>query len=132
MIISQSLECALIRTLRKLRSSPNLQDKEIIGLFVNFLYLEHSPAKKRFLTAAFYIRRIDGILTIGCKNQPYGMDKHIFLVKEELEKMEPADFYLLYLKSSFEDPKEGYYDRLKEVYNVEPESFVSKFIAARI
>lgn len=101
------LERALIRTYRKIRVNPKLLNSEIAGLFVNFYYAEcgiHGGLDTR----GFTIVRHDDIICIvmSTRSTWYEVSNTVY---EELKNLTPADYYALYLRSSWEDPNNECY-----------------------
>lgn len=114
------IEKAILNTYRKIREWESKQKhystREFIGLFVNYYNLEiatHSLVN----TSLFNVYRnqsLDNIMTIRINNIntyiPSGDIKSSTLfIKDQLDSITDYDFYLLWMRSVFDDPKNDKY-----------------------
>jgi len=107
--MEQKLEKALIRTYRKLKESPNVKGSELIGLFINFYYSE-SNFHSGLFSNDFYAMRDSNldIEIIYCGTSHYRTPLYTQL-QADMKDLKTSDYYALWLRASWESPKDEYY-----------------------
>ena len=115
--MEKKLENVLIRTFKKLRSCPDRTGKDAAGLFINYYYNEYQ-IHDGLDTRDFVVKIADDILTIYMPKKPSSYHKEAIQLHYELNKITPAEFYALWLRSRFEDPTTWAYPEVAQVLSV--------------
>jgi hypothetical protein len=134
--MDQKLEHALLRTYRKLREKPLLTNAELVGVFVNYYYSENN-VHSGLDTRGFSIIRKDGVVAIRLSKTSQYFELST-LLSNDLAELTEAQFYALWLRSSFEDPHNDFYgdEICKKVTSVatfitEQENHYTKYINSK-
>jgi len=107
--MEKKLEDTLIRTYRKLRESPQIKGSELIGLFINFYYSETNSHSGLF-TNDFYATKDENLdIIIIYPGVSHYRSPLFTQLQADMANLKPADFYSLWLRSSWENPKEDHY-----------------------
>lgn len=108
--MDSNLERAIIRTFKKVReSSKKLVDAEVCGLFINFYYAETESHGGLDTRDYGFTTNSEGIPIIYVI-RPDRWYYHVIArdLHESLKELSSSDFYALWLRASFEDPKNEY------------------------
>jgi hypothetical protein len=101
---------ALIRTFKKLREQPHLKERELIGLFINFIYDDTNNHSGMDTYDYSIMRKDDYFILTPARPKPHFSDTKLSeAVQNILKDMKSYDFYSFWLRSSFEDPKNEKY-----------------------
>lgn len=108
--MNPDIEKSLIMMYRQLRKKPDLSNSDIIGLFINYYY-QFTKTHGGLFTKAFCVVKWENIKTIRSQTKPpfHTYTKEEGEIKKALSSISNSTYFSLYLRSSFENPKDDDY-----------------------